>query len=129
MATTVGSGSYQYELNESWARLPAGWAWGQVSAVATDSQDRVYAFQRKDPPVVVFDRDGNYLTSWGHSAINGADRIVCGTDGTEFGCEWTTRALKEAEIGEQAREKILHGNAAALLSPLASIARREPAAA
>jgi hypothetical protein len=24
MATTVGSGSYQYELNESWARLPAG---------------------------------------------------------------------------------------------------------
>ena len=69
MATTVGSGSYQYELNESWARLPAGWAWGQVSAVATDSQDRVYAFQRKDPPVVVFDREGNYLSSWGHSAI------------------------------------------------------------
>ena len=65
MATTVGSGSYQYELNESWARLPTGWAWGQVSAVATDSQDRVYAFQRKDPPVVVFDRDGNYLSSWG----------------------------------------------------------------
>jgi len=69
MATTVGSGIYQYELNESWARLPTGWTWGQVSAVATDSQDRVYAFQRKDPPVVVFDRDGNYLTSWGHSAI------------------------------------------------------------
>jgi len=35
-----------------------------VSAVATDSQDRVYAFQRKDPPIVVLDRDGNYLTSW-----------------------------------------------------------------
>jgi len=69
MATTVGSGTYQYELNESWAKLPTGWTWGQVSAVATDSQDRVYAFQRKDPPVVVFDRDGNYLTSWGHSAI------------------------------------------------------------
>ncbi len=50
MATTVGSGSYQYELNESWARLPTGWAWGQVRAVATDSQDHVYAFQRKDPP-------------------------------------------------------------------------------
>src|SRR5262245_62909888 len=69
MATAVGSGSYQYDLNESRAKLPTGWAWGQVSAVATDSQDRVYAFQRKDPPVVVFDRDGNYLTSWGHSAI------------------------------------------------------------
>src|SRR5881396_4128415 len=67
--TIVGSGTYQYELNEKWAQLPSGWAWGQVSAVATDSQDRVYAFQRKDPPIVVLDRDGNYLTSWGHSAI------------------------------------------------------------
>src|SRR5437016_13142785 len=69
LMTTVGSGSYQYEVVESWAKLPAGWTWGPVSAVATDSQDRVYAFQRKDPPIIVFDRDGNYLTSWGSSAI------------------------------------------------------------
>src|SRR6266540_864370 len=25
-------------------------------------------------------------------SLYGADRIVCGTDGTEFGCEWTTKA-------------------------------------
>src|SRR5262252_7738001 len=50
--------------------------------------------------------------------LYGAERIVCGTDGTEFGCEWTTKALAEAEIGEDARQKILHENAAALLSPL-----------
>ena len=67
--TIVGSGTYQYELNEKWAQLPSGWAWGQVSAVATDSQDRVYAFQRKDPPIVVFDRNGQYLTSWGSGLI------------------------------------------------------------
>ena len=30
-----------------------------VSRVATDLQDRVYVFQRKDPPVVVFDRREN----------------------------------------------------------------------
>ena len=61
--------------------------------------------------------------------LYGADRIVCGTDGTEFGCEWTTKALADAQIGEDAREKILHGNAAAMLSPLATIAQREHAAA
>jgi len=61
--------------------------------------------------------------------LYGADRIVCGTDGTEFGCEWTSKALAEAQIGEEAREKILHGNAAAMLVPLARIARREGAAA
>src|SRR5438552_2511520 len=59
----------------------------------------------------------------------GADRIVCGTDGTECGCEWTTKALAEAEIGEDAREKILHGNAAVMLAPLARIAKVERAAA
>ena len=67
--TTVGSGSYAYELIENWATLPAGWTFGGVSAVATDSQDRVYAFQRKDPPVIVFDRNGTYLGSWGSSAF------------------------------------------------------------
>jgi sugar lactone lactonase YvrE len=43
-----------------------------VSRVVTDSQDRVYVFQRKDPPVVVFDRDGNYLGSWGTGAVKEA---------------------------------------------------------
>jgi predicted TIM-barrel fold metal-dependent hydrolase len=48
--------------------------------------------------------------------LYGAERIVCGTDGTEFGCDWTRKALAEAEIGEEAREQILHGNAAAMLA-------------
>src|SRR5256885_2755426 len=65
------------------------------------------------------------------TAVNlyGADRIVCGTDGTEFGCDWTTKALADAHISEDAREQILHGNAAAMLSPLATIAPLEHAAA
>ncbi len=61
--------------------------------------------------------------------LYGSDRIVCGTDGTEFGCEWTTKALAEAEIGEQAREQILHRNAAAMLARVAKTAQGERAAA
>ena len=48
--------------------------------------------------------------------LYGAERIVCGTDGTEFGCDWTTKALAEAEIGEEAREQILNRNAAAIIA-------------
>ena len=48
--------------------------------------------------------------------LYGAERIVCGTDGTEFGCDWTRKALAEADIGEAAREQILHGNATAMLA-------------
>jgi predicted TIM-barrel fold metal-dependent hydrolase len=48
--------------------------------------------------------------------LYGAERIVCGTDGTEFGTDWTRKALDEADIGDEARQQILHGNAAALLA-------------
>jgi predicted TIM-barrel fold metal-dependent hydrolase len=61
--------------------------------------------------------------------LYGAERIVCGTDGTEFGCDWTRKALSEAQIGEEAREQILHGNAAAMLARVANTAQREIAAA
>ena len=73
--------------------------------------------------------------SFGPSAIEaamrlyGADRIVCGTDGTEFGCEWTSKALADAQIGDDAREKILRHNAAAMMSRLAKVAQRDTAAA
>ena len=62
-------------------------------------------------------------------ALYGADRIVCGTDGTEFGCDWTRKALAEAQIGQEAREQILNGNAAAMLARVARTAQREGAAA
>ena len=64
--TTVGAGEYTYTLVQDWAKLPAGQSFGTVSAVATDSQDRVYVFQRAEPPVVIFDREGIYLSSWGN---------------------------------------------------------------
>src|SRR5215475_5918837 len=56
--------------------------------------------------------------------LYGADRIVCGTDGSEFGCDWTRKALAEADIGEEAREQILHGNAAAMLARVVKTAPR-----
>ncbi|HTE16331.1 MAG TPA: amidohydrolase family protein [Burkholderiales bacterium] len=61
--------------------------------------------------------------------LYGADRIVCGTDGSEFGCDWTSKALAEAQIGADAREQILHRNAAAMLSRVVRVASREKAAA
>jgi hypothetical protein len=63
--TVVGSGKYTYEVHEDWAQVPAGWEM-PAAAVTVDAQDRVYCFNRtKDHPVMVFDRDGNYLSSWG----------------------------------------------------------------
>jgi len=62
-------------------------------------------------------------------SLYGADRIVCGTDGSEFGVDWTRKALVDAQIGEAAREQILHRNAAAMMARVASGAGQVRAAA
>ena len=68
--TTIKTDKYDYELVQSWGILPGSMTFGTVSSVASDSQNRVYVYQRKDPPIVVLDSDGNYLNSWGISAFN-----------------------------------------------------------
>jgi DNA-binding beta-propeller fold protein YncE len=65
MEPIVGSGKYTYRVNEDWQRPPAGLEI-RACAVSVDSQDRVYCFNRNaEHPVVIFDRDGNFLSSWG----------------------------------------------------------------
>ena len=61
MSIKVGSGDYTYELVEGWAKLPEGWKFTQVAAVAVDEDDLVYAFNRSPHPVIVFDPDGNFV--------------------------------------------------------------------
>jgi len=77
---TVGSGEYTYRPVESWARWPDEWKLGDVAAVGVDAKDRVYAFHRGDHPVVVFDRMGNYLRSWGEGVFQRAHGIHMGPD-------------------------------------------------
>ena len=65
MDPIVGSGKYTYKVREDWARPPESIE-VRACAVSVDSQDRVYCFNRNaEHPVVVFDRVGNFLSSWG----------------------------------------------------------------
>jgi predicted TIM-barrel fold metal-dependent hydrolase len=92
---------------------------------------------KEELPSARFRRAKVYVdcNSFGPSAIEaavrlyGAERIVCGTDGTEFGVKWTRKAIADAQISEDAREMILHRNAAAMLSQVATVPQREKAAA
>ncbi|HEY2620070.1 MAG TPA: amidohydrolase family protein [Acetobacteraceae bacterium] len=62
-------------------------------------------------------------------SLYGAERIVCGTDGSAFGVDWTRKALEDAQIGEEAREQILRRNASAMMARVGRGAERERAAA
>ena len=65
----VGTGQYTYEQIRDFFKLPPGQSFGLVSRVAADAQDRIYVFQRKDPPVLVFDREGKHLGAWGSGEV------------------------------------------------------------
>ena len=72
MATIVGQGDYKYEIKENWAKLPDGWSFKEVAAVGVDKNDNVYCFNRGEHPVMVFDREGNFLRSWVEVHLNPA---------------------------------------------------------
>lgn len=66
-----GTGSYTYEPVEGWGQGPEGRAMGIVSSMATDSQDRVYVIDREpNPAIVVFDRDGRLIRTWGENLLS-----------------------------------------------------------
>ena len=60
--------------------LPPGWSFKEVAAVGVDKNDHVYCFNRGEHPVMVFDRDGNFLRSWGEGRYPRAHGVHIGPD-------------------------------------------------
>ena len=76
----VGSGEFTYEVRMDWAKLPEGWSFHEVADVAVDSKDRVYVFNRGEHPIIVFDREGNFLSSWGEGVFKKPHGVTIGPD-------------------------------------------------
>lgn len=83
MTVVVGEGEYRYRVVENWGMLPDGWDYLEVGAVGVDSNDNVYVFNRGEHPMIVFDREGNFLRSWGRvnihapTASTSTSRTIC----------------------------------------------------
>lgn len=81
MAVTLGSGKFTYEVDIDWAKLPQGWSFKEVADVAVDSSDNVYVFNRGAHPMIVFDREGNFIKSWGEDLFKRPHGVTFGPDG------------------------------------------------
>src|SRR5262249_4040090 len=89
MPAILGTGEHRYRVVENWGKLPDGWQLRDVASVAVDSKDRIYCFNRCEHPMVVFDREGNFITSWGEGLFSRAhglhidadDNLYCTDDG------------------------------------------------
>ena len=84
MTTILESGDFRYEVNMDWAKLPEGWSFHEVADVAVDSKDRVYVFSRGKHPLIVFDREGNFLYSWGEGVFKRPHGVTVGPDETLY---------------------------------------------
>lgn len=65
-----------------WGELPDGWSYVEATSVAVDPADNVYVFNRGAHPVIVFDREGRFLRSWGDGLVRRAHGITIGPDET-----------------------------------------------
>ena len=81
---TLGKETFTYEVVENWAKVPEGWSFREVGSVGADAQDNVYVFNRGEHPMMVFDRQGNFLRSWGEGLFPRAHGVTMGPDETVF---------------------------------------------
>src|SRR5215469_6419891 len=65
-----------FEVDRTWPKVPAQWELGDASSIAIDAKDNVWVLHRPRtlkpeeqakaaPPVIVFDRAGNFIKAWG----------------------------------------------------------------
>jgi hypothetical protein len=87
----MGSGEYTYEADHDWGALPASIQYGNTHGVVHDSQGRIYVHhtvgKTSESPdtMVIFDRDGKFIKSWGQQFKGGAHGLHIQKEGsTEF---------------------------------------------
>jgi DNA-binding beta-propeller fold protein YncE len=81
---TVGAGPFRYRVDPAWTKLQITEDHGECPAVACDSKGRVYAFIRGPKPVLVFDRDGAFLSAWGEGVFTRPHGLFIGPDDTLY---------------------------------------------
>jgi hypothetical protein len=80
--TAFGEGDFLYEVAEGWGELPPEIDCGDIVAVAVDRRDHVHVFARGQHPLLVFDRDGVLLRTWGHGLFKRPHGLEIASDDT-----------------------------------------------
>jgi hypothetical protein len=85
----IGSGDHTYEVTHDWGELPAGIQYGNTHGVCEDSQGRIYihhtvnAASESHDTMVVFDRNGKFVKSWGAEFRGGAHGLKIQREGNQ----------------------------------------------
>ncbi len=74
-----------FKAIEGWEKLPPGYSHKDVDGTAVDAKDNVYLMTRQESRVIVYDREGNFLRSWGEGLFTPRTHgIAIGPDGLVY---------------------------------------------
>lgn len=59
----------KYAVIENWEKLPERYTHLDAVGAGVDANDRVYLITRMDARVIVYERDGSFVTSWGEGVF------------------------------------------------------------
>ncbi|MQG15311.1 MAG: hypothetical protein FI698_00655 [SAR202 cluster bacterium] len=113
----LGQNQYTYLNLINWPKLPEGIGWHEVAGVAVGSDELIYIFSRGDYPILVLDKDGNYVKTWGQGIFTSAHAITPGPENT-FYCtdhfdhtiRWMTSDGEiKLTLGTQDKPSAIHG--------------------
>ena len=88
-APILGDGAFQYEAIHDWGQLPNNIKWGNTHNVVEDAQGNiyvhhtVYADSESPDTMVVFDRNGKFIRSWGREFRGVAHGMWLRKEGSE----------------------------------------------
>lgn len=94
-AVMLGEGSYTYKNDMDWAKMPEGIGWREIAGVAIGADDRVYVFARGDYPMLVFEADGTFVTTWGEGVFANPHAITPGPDNTFYTTDHFGHAVRQ----------------------------------
>ena len=111
MPEVFGSGDFSYTFADGWAKLPDGMTFKECPGVAVDSRDNVYVLTRGEHPIIVLDKDGNYIRSFGEGLFSDDrthglyiaqdDSVLVADDGIHTIQKFNSEGEKIMEIGER----------------------------
>jgi hypothetical protein len=74
----------RYQFVNGWEKLPESYKHLDCVGVGVDASDRVYLITRSDARVIVYERDGAFVTAWGEGAFTHTHCIRFGPDGAVY---------------------------------------------
>ena len=80
----VGEGDFRYEVVENWGTLPEYFELSDPVDIAVDSRDRIYVGSRGNHPLIIFDRDGQFVSCWGEGRYTDPHGVTIGPDGSVY---------------------------------------------